>query len=213
MNFYHKVIPKGLFLCTSLFLALLLNIACAADDPDVGQRLAQQNNCTVCHSVEGRGVSPAFPNIGGQSHDYLVEQLKIYRDGPTGKRYNPAMYIATKNLTDDDINNIATFYTGQKLVQGVASPINLKRGEQLFRGGSLGAGIVACAACHQQKGVGATRNMPIIAGQNAAYLVAQLNAYAAGTRNTDRNHIMQDVAKKLTPEDRLALANYIQGLR
>ena len=41
----------------------------------------------------------------------------------------------------------------------------------------------------------------------------QLRAYRAGTRQTDPNQMMRNVAAHLTDEEIDALASYVQGLR
>ena len=51
----------------------------------------------------------------------------------------------------------------------------------------------------------------MIIGQDGDYLLAQLNAYADGTRNNDVYGRMRDISAKLTPEERELLARYFQG--
>jgi len=55
-----------------------------------------------------------------------------------------------------------------------------------------------CAACHGPDGNSPTSANPILAGQHADYLAAQLAAYKSGTR---ANPIMAGMAAALTPED------------
>lgn len=55
-----------------------------------------------------------------------------------------------------------------------------------------------CAACHGPDGNSPTPANPILAGQHADYLAAQLAAYKSGTR---ANPIMAGMAAALTPED------------
>jgi cytochrome c553 len=45
------------------------------------------------------------------------------------------------------------------------------------------------------------------------YVAAQLRAYRAGTRATDPNQIMRNVAALLSDEEIDAVASYVQGLR
>jgi cytochrome c553 len=52
---------------------------------------------------------------------------------------------------------------------------------------------------------------PVITGQNQDYLLAQLNAFATGQRKNDVYGRMRDVAGKLSPQERAALARYFQG--
>jgi cytochrome c553 len=73
---------------------------------------------------------------------------------------------------------------------------------------------MACAACHGPSGRGnAPAAFPSVQGQHATYVAAQLRAYKAGTRNTDPNQMMRDIAAQLSEEEIDAVASYMQGLR
>ncbi len=73
-----------------------------------------------------------------------------------------------------------------------------------------GHGAPACVTCHGPKMQGLVAMLtPRLAGQSAAYLVAQMDAFADGTR---KNATMQPVASALTPAERQALAKYLAGL-
>jgi cytochrome c553 len=69
------------------------------------------SSCYTCHGFNGRGAAPIYPMIGGQKYVYLVSQLKKWRDG---SRHNDAMgqmQAVAKKMTDDDIQNVATYLT------------------------------------------------------------------------------------------------------
>lgn len=73
-----------------------------------------------------------------------------------------------------------------------------------------GHGAPACVTCHGPRMQGLPAMLsPRLAGQSAAYLVAQLDAFAGGTR---RNATMQPVASALTAAEREALGKYLAGL-
>ena len=59
----------------------------------------------------------------------------------------------------------------------------------------------------------AARPIAQMRGQYATYIAAQLRAYRAGTRQTDPNQMMRNVASTMTDEQIDAVASYIQGLR
>ncbi len=74
--------------------------------------------CISCHGFNGRGADPVYPKIGQQKFNYLVDQLNNWREGAktnkadTGSRTNDPMgqmRAVAKNLTDDDVINVATF--------------------------------------------------------------------------------------------------------
>lgn len=71
-------------------------------------------------------------------------------------------------------------------------------------------GAPACAGCHGVKGEGnAGAGFPRLAGLGAAYLDAQLNHFAQGTR---KNAVMESIATQLTVEERKAVSAYFGGL-
>ena len=72
-------------------------------------------------------------------------------------------------------------------------------------------GAPACAACHGAQGEGMPANgYPRLAGLNAEYLRAQLEAFANGQR-TDA--IMPVIAQDLSRDERIAVANYYANMR
>ena len=68
--------------------------------------------------------------------------------------------------------------------------------------------VSACQACHGENGISRNPRVPNIAGQQQAYLAAQLQAFRAGTR---RNDSMQAIAAQLSDADIAALAAYWNG--
>ena len=56
------------------------------------------------------------------------------------------------------------------------------------------------------------RDFPSLAGQHAAYVVLQLEAFRSGDRSNDINGMMRDVARWMTRDEMLAVAEYIAGL-
>ncbi|VAX01951.1 Cytochrome c4, partial [hydrothermal vent metagenome] len=68
-------------------------------------------SCYSCHGFNGRGAAPIYPMIGGQKYVYLVNQLKKWRDGSRANDAMGQMQAVAKNLTDEDIYNVATYLT------------------------------------------------------------------------------------------------------
>ena len=83
--------------------------AVAKGDPEAGK--AKSVPCQACHGVDGKAISPVYPNLGGQYASYLVKALRDYRDG---RRTNVIMAPMAANLTDEDIENLAAYYAGLK---------------------------------------------------------------------------------------------------
>ncbi len=90
--------------------AVLASQSCLAADPQAGKQLAQ-NTCSACHGTGGIGIASIYPNLAGQKADYLIAQLKAFRDG---SRKNPIMEPMAAHLTDADIENVATYFSSLK---------------------------------------------------------------------------------------------------
>ena len=67
--------------------------------------------CAACHGADGHGTAPLFPNLAGQKPEYLALQLKAFRDGG---RTDPTMAPMAMALSDEDIADLAAFYSGLK---------------------------------------------------------------------------------------------------
>jgi cytochrome c553 len=89
-------------------LASVANISFAAD---AAAGKAKAATCAGCHGAAGVSAVPIYPNLAGQKEAYLVTQLKAFRDG---SRVNPIMNPMAKPLTDDDIANLATYFSSLK---------------------------------------------------------------------------------------------------
>lgn len=94
------------------------------------------------------------------------------------------------------------------LMSAAASAADL--GEKIATQGN-GSGAMACVGCHgaDGSGVGAA-GFPRLAGLNAEYLAAQLEAFRSGTRD---NPVMAPVAKALSVDEAKAVAGYYAALK
>jgi len=75
-----------------------------------------QNICSGCHGVSGKaesgGNSGAVPNIYAQQRDYLTLKLKDYK---SGRLQHPQMTMIAQMLSDEDIDNVAEWYSRIKV--------------------------------------------------------------------------------------------------
>ena len=63
--------------------------------------------CSACHGAHGEGMG-AFPRLAGQSADYIVKQLLVFRH--TGQRpRGEVMKTVSDNLSDADMRSVAAF--------------------------------------------------------------------------------------------------------
>jgi cytochrome c553 len=117
-------------------------------------------------------------------------------------------------LSDEDMADLAAYFSSQKVRGGETEPSKLALGQKIFRGGNVNNGVMPCSGCHGPNGRGnPLAGYASIQGQHATYVGNQLRAYRAGTRQTDPNQMMRNVAAHLTDEEIDALASYVQGLR
>ena len=202
-------------LLVSLLLTLgVTGIAQAAGTAVVGDAAAGQAKtavCGACHGPDGNSMAPNFPKLAGQGDRYLLKQLHEIKDG---KRQVLEMTGLLANLNDQDLADIAAFYSSQKSSVGAADPALVAQGEALFRGGNLEKGMPACTGCHSPDGQGnAAAGFPHLGGQHASYIEKQLTDFREGDRTNDGDSmIMRGIAAKMSNKDIKALASYIQGL-
>ena len=169
--------------------------------------------CAACHGAEGISANPLWPNIAGQAAPYFVAQLKAFKDG---SRKNPLMTSQAMMLSDQDMADLAVYFESLPgPAQAVADPNLVGKGEALYRGGEVTEQVAACIACHGPTGTGnPAAGYPALKGQHAAYTAKQLRDYASGERVSDgTTRMMRDIAGKLSEEQIVALASYVQGLK
>ncbi len=180
-------------------------------DPVAGK--AKSGVCAACHNEDGNSTTAIWPKIAGLGQAYLLQQLLDFKQGATGLRYDPSMYGMVQNLSDQDLADLAAYYSTQVMLLGEAQPDKVALGQAIYRGGNLVTGVPACAACHDARGAGNYLAMfPRLSGQNSDYIVAQLNKFKNNQRSNDVNGIMRDVAARMTDKEIEAVASYVAGL-
>lgn len=183
--------------------------ALAAGSKEAGQ--AKAATCSACHGMDGNSVNPEWPTIAGQHETYILTQLEAFK---AGSRQNPLMSPMAMILSDEDMADLAAYFSSQAARGGETEPSRLKLGQRVYRSGKPEAAVMACAGCHGPAGRGnAPASYPSIQGQHATYVAAQLRAYKSGTRSSDPNQMMRNVAATLSEDEIDAVASYVQGLR
>ena len=195
-------------------LALLVCVSVApawaqAGDPAAGQ--AKAAVCAACHGSDGNSVNPEWPKIAGQHASYTEAQLKAYKDG--AHRSNELMTAMVEPLSEQDMKDLAVYFATMPPSGGFADAGLVELGKRIYHGGNPGTGVPACMGCHGPAGEGdPLAQFPRLAGQHAVYTAVQLEMYRQGTRSTDPQRMMRDIALKLTPDEMKAVASYIGGL-
>ena len=85
--------------------------AAAEGDAKAGAKKIQM--CQGCHGIAGfKTAYPVVyhvPRLGGQSPGYIVSALKAYK---SGDRNHPTMRGIAAGLSDQDMANLAAYYSG-----------------------------------------------------------------------------------------------------
>jgi cytochrome c553 len=89
--------------------AMVLGTAAHAGDAAAGKEKAKV--CAACHGENGVSQAPDFPKLAGQYTDYLVRALNDYK---AGARKNPIMAGQVANLKQEDIADLAAYFSSQQ---------------------------------------------------------------------------------------------------
>jgi len=187
--------------------------AVAAGNADAGHSKSQV--CAGCHGVDGNAAIPNYPKLAGQHADYLVRQLTYFK---SGLRKDPIMPAQVANLQAQDIEDVAAYFSSQKVSVGAATDkAKREMGERIYRGGNETKSIAACMACHSPNGAGnMPAKFPALSGQNADYISKTMRDFRSAARGfddkDDAGKIMRTIAKKMSDAEIDAVAHYISGL-
>ena len=190
------------------FAGLIPNLLLAEGDAAAGQ--AKSALCGSCHGVDGNSLMAMNPKLAGQSARYMVKQLQEFK---SGARESAIMASMVLSLSDQDMEDIAAWYSSQQpTIQG-ANPESIELAERLYRGGNSEIAVAACSACHSPTGKGnAPAGFPLLSGQHAEYTLQQLKNFRSGARQNDGSAMMRTVVERLTDKELEALASYVSGL-
>ena len=151
-------------------------------DAEAGRRITE--DCTLCHGADGNASGSDMPTLAGQDARYFIKAMKAYKDG---KRQHEDMFEVVTGLSEDDIQDLATFYAAQEPLQrDVRTPLNSTEW------------INRCERCHGIDGNSTNPRFPMLAGQDETYLISAMRAYATGERS---DSIMRKMAEPLSSMD------------
>ncbi len=191
-----------------------------ADSANAGKQKAA--SCVSCHGEHGNSAMPMFPKLAGQHASYLVQQLQAFK---SGARQDPMMGAIAMTLSDDDIDNIANYYSDQKITteplpeEDDADELKqrealLTQGADLYRNGDLKHEVSACIACHGPYGDGnKPASFPSLKSQHADYLVKSLNDFKSGKRSNNNLNMMHMIAGKMSDAEIKAVALRISTMK
>lgn len=158
--------------------------------------------CAACHGVDGNSVNPLWPNLAGQNARYIYLQLRDFKEG---RRKDPLMSAMAANLSRDDMQELAAYFSAEK---AVGSTYKVE-GSKVTEGKKI-ADNALCTMCHLGAFSG-QNEVPRVAGQHYEYIVKQLKDFRARQRTNDAGS-MTAYTQGLTDQQIDALAQYITNL-
>ena len=221
-------------LTVSISLALTAATGVASAQGNTGGGKAKAASCAGCHGEDGNSMMPGFPKLAGQHKDYLVKQLHAFK---SGARMSPMMTPLAAGLDDQAIQEIADYYTANKIAANPAPilPVDdedddkpaktaeqkkieleklIAQGGDLYRNGNLATAVSACVACHGPFGEGnRPAAFPSLHSQHADYLIKTLTDFKTGARSKSRENIMHMIAAKMSEQEINAVAYYISTMK
>ncbi|HEY5757131.1 MAG TPA: c-type cytochrome [Steroidobacter sp.] len=179
---------------TSTTVVLEPAMARAGSNAEIGRGATLALNCTMCHGAQGMSLSNA-PNLAGQYPEVVIKQLEDYR---SGHRSSPIMEAIVTALSERDVRDLAAYYA--YLPKARTAPTTYDETlPALIRVGDPLRNIAPCISCHG--GVDQKLGAPWLEGMPKQYLVNQLKAFIAGTRQNDAGAQMRNMARSMTPAE------------
>ena len=215
-------------LVTCFMAVFVLLISPLTSFAEVGEQAVAA--CVACHGEKGNSQAPIFPKLAGQNKKYLSKQLVDYQ---LHNRKNPTMEGMAASLSEQDIDDISTYYAAQTIEQVIAPVTNsddeddddndesaadsqvnheelLKMGRLLYTSGNLETQVPACGACHAPDARGnPLAGFPALRNQHATYLASTLKQYREGERVNDTGGMMHKTARRMSTQEINAVAAYL----
>lgn len=167
--------------------------------------------CANCHGKNGASTEPEVPIIGGYSTEFLVNNLQAYKtqdracpetEYRTGSKKGTKtdMCKMVKDLSENDIKQVAQFFAKQKFVRAKQKfdPALAAKGKEIHE--------IYCEKCHSEGGTVAKDEAGLPAGQWIPYLKQAFDEFNTGKRPIAKK--MKVKMDELEPADIDALINY-----
>ena len=158
--------------------------------------------CVACHGPGGNSTQPMFPILAGQTARYLYLQMRDFQEG---RRSDPAMSPMVKDLTRDEMREMADYFAAQK-----PAPQTFKSDSAKVKLGRAKAEETLCTMCHLGGFLG-QNEIPRVAGQHYDYVVKQLRDFKDKRRTNDAGN-MTSVSRTLSDADIENLGHFLAGL-
>lgn len=182
-----------------------------ADVPDFVEQ------CDSCHGEDGVSIESDIPTIAGASAFVIEEYMYQYVDDTrpcreskyrSGDTERPAtdMCAIAKNFSEDDITEIAEYYSSKEWVAAAQDfdAAKAEVGRKIHR--------KECEKCHSDGGSYADDDAGMLAGQWMPYLEQVFEEYVAGEREMMEDK-MKEKIDALDAESIDALVHYYASLQ
>ncbi|MBD1555978.1 c-type cytochrome [Vibrio sp. S9_S30] len=96
----------------AMVLMMVFSGVSVAGDANAGK--AKAAVCAACHGAGGIAAIDGYPNLKGQNEKYLVSALKAYKANQRTGGLAAVMSAQAMALSDEDIDNLAAYYSSLK---------------------------------------------------------------------------------------------------
>lgn len=164
----------------------------AADGNDLASR-----HCARCHGADGLSSGPGMPYLNAQLATYLLQASERLQAGRLPSRVPGHV---PREIDGEGLQALADYYA----TLPAGRPKQEADATKVARGGAIHG--ERCSDCHLDSGRGSDKDAPLMAGQDLAYLVEQLQLFMNGKRPFA---FLQDEAfKGLSRDDLEAVAHF-----
>lgn len=204
----HKI--SYALLAGSMLFGLTVASGAAAD----ASKLAE--GCASCHGKDGANAESDVPNISGFSAKYFAITMEHYkkkerpcvetkiRSGDK-KGTTSDMCQVVKDLSDDDIKQVAEHFAGKKFVR------TAQKFDAALAAKGKSVHDKSCEKCHSEAASKADDDAGILAGQKMHYLKEQTEFFLAGKRPMHKK--MKPKLEALSKDEVEAVINYYGSLQ
>lgn len=216
MNKLLKSVSTFAVSCVTAVILLGASATASAQDVkgDAAVGKSKVAMCIGCHGIPGYQASfPEIykvPKISGQGAKYIVSALNAYKKG---ERKHPSMRGIAESLSDQDMADVAAYYSTHGVVEGatLAAKPAVEPSPQV----AILLKKAACISCHGENfAKPISPDYPKIAGQYSDYLFVSLKAYK--TENNPQigrsNGVMAGMVKQFSNAELKEISKYIAAL-
>jgi len=137
-------------------------------DAEAGKEKAQF--CMICHKPNFSSAS--VPLLAGQKREYLYKQMIDFKE----KRRPGVMQLNVANLSDQDMHDIADYFSSLEVIRETFSLDSVKINQ-----GESKAEELKCASCHMADFSG-DKEVPSLVAIDPIYIMNQLVDFQTGNR-------------------------------